>query len=106
MRTMALLILLLAVIGCVTAWDRMTGLAAVVERGATQRLGPALGLAAACLILGVLTIERNTEYASGVAARHASRAAVVFARLASPLPASAHVDFLAQLVDFVIRRTS
>jgi geranylgeranyl diphosphate synthase type II len=46
------------------------------------------------------------EYASGVAARHASRAKAVFARLASPLPASTHVEFLAQLVDFVIRRTS
>jgi geranylgeranyl diphosphate synthase, type II len=44
-------------------------------------------------------------YASTVAERHARRARQSFAAMARRLPRSTHVDFLGELVDFVVRRT-
>lgn len=45
------------------------------------------------------------EYAVHVAERHAARARRSFEGVARHLPASSHVDFLRELVDFVVQRT-
>lgn len=47
----------------------------------------------------------GVAYASSVGVRRAARAAAIFNRIAERLPPSAHVAFLRELVDFVIRRT-